>query len=124
MKITNAQVRNAFYKAADVIDRNPGSYDFDRGFVGKDCPACMWGHVGRALGLDALSINADVAEKFNLRTADLYYHDDGLMVASSPIGAAQRLRNFADKHWPQSKAFEPSGMTFESLMNSLRLEAA
>ena len=44
MNISNAQARDAFYKAADVIERNPDSYDFGRVLVGDDgCPACMWG---------------------------------------------------------------------------------
>ena len=130
MNISNAQARDAFYKAADVIDRNPDSYDFGRVLVGDDgCPACMWGHVGRVLGFDAKFGIRGVADLFEMTTERLYtcfvdWNQDGFDDPATKgyhtdaAKAAQRLRNFADKHFPEVRAFESSGMTFDALMKS------
>ena len=130
MNISNAQARDAFYRAADVIDGNPDSYNFFKVEVGDEgCPACMWGHVGRVLGFNVNLGIADVAGLFGMTTQRLYTCIDGLYTdgfddpdtkgyISDAAKAAQRLRNFADKHFPEIRAFESSGMTFDALMKS------
>ena len=130
MNISNAQARDAFYRAADVIDGDPDSYNFFNVEVGDDgCPACMWGHVGRVLGLRAEFGVRGVAHVFGMNTDSLYaysekWNDKGFDDPSTEwysrdaAQAAQRLRNFADKHFPEVRAFESSGMTIDALMKS------
>ena len=112
MNISNAQARDAFYRAADVIERNPDNYNFGSVLVGDDgCPACMWGHVGRVLGFDAKFCIRGVAHLFEMTTERLYtcfvdWNQDGFDdpdtkgYISDAAKAAQRLRNFADKQFP------------------------
>ena len=131
MNISNAQARDAFYKAADVIERNPDMYGFLNVEVGDDgCPACMWGHVGRVLGFGSDVCVEVVAWALGMNTDSLYtysgkWNDKGFddpstegYVRDAPE-AAQRLRNFADKHFHEVRAYASSGMTFDALMKSL-----
>lgn len=120
--MNNAEKRAAFYQAAANIEARPDLYDFDRGMVGEeDCPACMWGHVGRCLGLGDRQININVARALGFnKTSVLYYHDLTSDL-DQPLIAAKILRAFADKHFPinQNPAHEPAGVSFSELMASL-----
>ena len=130
MNISDAQARDAFYRAADVIDGDPDSYKFFKFNVGDEgCPACMWGHVGRVLGFGSDVCNTVVADVFGMTTERLYKRIDGLYTdgfddpstggyVRDAAHAAQRLRNFADKYFPEVRAFESSGMTFDAMMKS------
>jgi len=129
MKYTPAQCRAAFYQAAAYIEANPDMYDFARVNVGNNCPACMWGHVGRALGLPANTFISKVTAAAGFETRDLYnYKTDeaGDFFISCAQSAVLRLRAFADFHWP-AEATEPvrpdlaeCGQSFGDLMADIK----
>ena len=109
MKYTPARARAAFYQAAEYIEANPQMYDYTKVSVGENCKACMWGHVGRALGFSSNSCIAIVAESVGVETHDLYNYQregPGDRFHTSPKIAALKLRLFADGHWP-AESTEP-----------------
>jgi hypothetical protein len=109
-KYTPAQLRRAFYQAAADIEARPDLYDFYSKEVGEGgCPACMWGHVGRALKMSAENSNSYVAFAAGFPDPEFYGWDFGNTgvlysfqgVANvDPNDAANKLRAFADHHWP------------------------
>ena len=130
MKYTPAQCRAAFYQAAAYIEANPDMYDFGRVSVGNNCPACMWGHVGRALGFAYDAVTCDVADSVGFKDNDLYYYQTDapgtteFTTLANP--AASRLRLFADGHWP-AESTEPvrpdlteCGQSFGELMAEIK----
>jgi len=130
MKYTPARARAAFYQAAEYIEANPQMYDYTKVSVGENCKACMWGHVGRALGFSSNSCIAIVAESVGVETDDLYnYQTDApgttkFTTLANP--AASRLRVFADGHWP-AESTEPvrpdlteCGQSFGELMAEIK----
>jgi hypothetical protein len=103
MNYTPQQKHAAFYQAAASIEARPDLYNFDQSRVGEDgCTACMWGHAGRCLGLAPGTINGFVAKSFGFDgdTGILYFFGDERENFSANE-AAQKLRAFADHHWPQ-----------------------
>jgi hypothetical protein len=102
MNFTPQQKHAAFYQAAANIEARPDLYDFGKSRVGEDgCTACMWGHAGRCLGLAPGTINLDTASAFGFgETGALYFFGNSLANFSAHE-AAQKLRAFADHHWPQ-----------------------
>lgn len=137
MTLTDAEKRAAFYKAADVIEQNPELYDYWKITVGEtDCPACMWGHVGRVLRFDENENIDTVATLLGFDDAGALYRLGGFdhketngkytgSGVDSAIPAAQRLRAFADHHWPAKDIIhhEPSAMSFKELIDSLSVAA-
>lgn len=137
MNLTDAEKRAAFYKAADVIEQNPELYSFWRITVGEtDCPACMWGHVGRVLRFDENSAVHRVAALLGFNGSDVLYLSGGFdhketngkftgSGVDSAIPAAKRLRAFADHHWPAKDIIhhKPSAMSFKELIDSLSVAA-
>lgn len=144
MKITPQQARAAFYQAAANIEARPELYGFKEILVGDgDCPACMWGHVGRALGISGNSIICDVALELGFIAPDcqslgftdaLYYeefpHPESDCFSFKHDHAAMRLRAFADKHWPVDSVtpvrpdLTECGQSFKDLMRSFGSEVA
>ena len=101
--ISKSQARQAFYKAAETIERNPELYDFNYMEVGGEgCPACMWGHVGRELGFGARDSVGLVAAGVGVAEAELYWISDE-DCEDPQIVASKYLRPFADKYFPESE---------------------
>lgn len=114
MKITAERARQVFYQAAANIEARPDSYRFESIKVGGvDCPACLWGHVGQALGFSADKLIGRVCDALDMDSSDMYFPGsfDGVAqgfdhkatnFSFSAVAsfAAQRLRAFADLHWP------------------------
>ena len=99
-------VYEAMNLAADRIERDPASYAFGCLFVPCDGePGCMWGHIGRVLGMDDDTGNLEVAEACGaFSTARLYdfahRHFPGYTL--DPILAAKALRAYANEfHAPR-----------------------
>jgi len=122
MNYTAQQKREIFYQAAANIEARPDLYNFFETKVGDPgCPACMWGHVGRVMGLPHYMINTEVAEKACADgTACLYLERHNHEDPNIPAHAAAVLRRFADKYWPA----EQEAMSFGDLMASLAGEKA
>ena len=129
-KLTPAQARKAFYKAAAMIEAEPNRYKFSCVRVRDSafgCASCMWGFVGEALGFPQDSHIFKVTDAVGFKETDLYE----LAIASRVLlvvrakDASAILRAFADKHWPDTApAVTPvlteTAMTFDALMASLR----
>jgi hypothetical protein len=120
---TNEQIRAAFLRAADRIERAPGSYDFSnvftpRGDGGCDSPHCMFGWLGHELGADETSSHAVAAIAYGndathwWRTADAEAFYRWCMERDKQAGrrvgayqndasaAADCMRAFANLKWP------------------------
>jgi len=138
MKFTPQQCREAFYQAAANIEARPDLYDFQECRVGAPgCSACMWGHVGRVLGMDKNTYvgAGPLADPQDVAPSLGFHHNDltlGFPVTSQHLNyaihaedAAGRLREFADYHWPQESTepvhpdFRECGLSFVELMNQL-----
>lgn len=144
MKITPQQARAAFYQAAANIEARPELYDFTKPSVGKmDCPACMWGHVGRALEMGSDVINGEVANELGFHDPEYgamgdtsviylmgFHHPESSNFHFKPSHAAARLRAFADHHWPADSItpvrpdLTECGQSFVELMRSFGSEVA
>jgi hypothetical protein len=123
VKYTNEQIRAAFLRAADRIERNPKLYDFGKMSSPDDeggC-GCMWGHVGLGLGMTS-TLNVDIATACGMvppgpsrmATGVLYDFASGEAITSA-IEAAKCLRAFADHKFPASvPKLEPSYLAFRS----------
>ena len=99
-------VYEAINLAADRIEGNPESYAFGCLFVPCDGePGCMWGHIGRALGMDEDTGNMEVAEACGtFSTMSLYAFAEKLFpgYTSNPTLAAKALRAYATEfHAPR-----------------------
>lgn len=108
-------IRDAILAAADHIERNPAAYRFTATDTGDgNCPACMWGHIGRMLGMPNFTQNWDVGErvfgrKFPMTdnpTRRLYEtkQNPGERPTMNAGDAAALMRRFADEHFPATKA--------------------
>lgn len=126
MNLTPKQCREAFYQAAANIEARPDSYRFLKTKVGDDsCPACMWGHVGRALGLKPETPSWDeygsVAEILGFHAFDINmpstpsYFETRYADEDNAVHAARRLRAFADHHWPAL-----AELSFKEMMSLLK----
>lgn len=144
MKITPEQARTAFYRAAANIEARPDLYDFRMVLVGDDnCPACMWGHVGRALSMKENTGINKVAEALGFLSETItfpygdaealysrgFIHSKTDDFATSHTAAASRLRAFADHHWPEDRSdpvrprdLVELGVSFSELMAALNDE--
>lgn len=70
---TAVQIRGAFLRAADYIEQNPTHYEYTRiQTPSYDELACMWGHVGRELGLRKGTFIHQVAYSCGTYENDLY----------------------------------------------------
>jgi hypothetical protein len=108
---SKAEIRSAILRAASKIE-NGAPYDFGgQGVTGnghgtKACGPCMWGHIGRELGLDAQSNGAISHAVSGQETYELYAihvtrtHGNTLR---DPKVAAKVLRAYADKYFPAEK---------------------
>ena len=133
MKYTPAQCRAAFYQAAAYIEVNPHMYRFYEVEVGENCPACMWGHVGRALGFSSDSGISRVSDSVGFEDDDLYSYQRGAKGSNFLIcaqDAAFKLRTFADGHWPaeSTELVRPNltecGQSFGELMAEIKVVPA
>lgn len=144
MKITPQQARAAFYQAAANIEARPELYEFFQVFVGgPDCPACMWGHVGRVLGMESDANNGEVARDLGFLDPEYdvigdtnvlyragFNHPDSSDFYGDPLQAAARLRAFADHRWPADSItpvrpdLTECGQSFVELMRSFGNEVA
>lgn len=122
MEYTRAQVYTAIHRAADHIEANPRKYLFSASYVGgRGCPACMWGWIGRMLGMDAGVCNGGVAEAVGISATLELYRMPQLTVITSAACASSAMRAFAGKHFaPKEDKPEPSPMSFSQIMDGLR----
>ena len=95
-------VYEAINLAADRIEGDPKSYAFGCLFVPCEGePGCMWGHIGRALGMDDDTGNLDVAQVCGAwSTMRLYDFAQRRFpgYVSNPILAAQAMRAYANEY--------------------------
>ena len=107
-------VYEAIMRAADHIERNPESYAFCCLFVPCDGElGCMWGHVGRALGMNNDTGNMEVANACGTSTMRLYSFAEKSFpgYTSNPILAAKALRAYANKyHAPAKRDLIPANV--------------
>lgn len=107
LEITDsATIRQALLDAADQIEREPKTYNYDS--VEKpQCktPACMWGWVGKFLGIKT-DVGSGylyaVSEAVGFDYVDVADYGDslGLDARGNAPDAAKALRLFADRHFP------------------------
>lgn len=101
-------IRQAILKAADQIERDPGSYrwwTFDQQPCGT--PMCMFGWIGHFMGMPVGVWNTDVAKQIGLRFTDELYEfvtgpspdRDWRKVMKTDVVAAS-MRRFADARYP------------------------
>jgi hypothetical protein len=101
-------IRNAFLRAADHIERNPKDYDFCNNEKPTcDTPGCLIGWVGVFAQVQARSdpglYTIDVAKAIGHSWQDIaaFANERGLEGYSHiPEQAAKLLRAFAEEHFP------------------------
>jgi hypothetical protein len=108
MTFTHEQIRAAILRAADRIEREPGCYDFNGGWVPSgSCgtTACMWGWIGLELGMPVGAPNMEVSDaagvpntwhlyNFCRGLGDFPHHEAGTVPTA--------LRAYANKYFPES----------------------
>jgi hypothetical protein len=130
-QFTNNQIRAAILRAADNI-ASGAPYDFNGhgvtgvGILFRGCAPCMWGHIGRELGLVAQT-NLDIANAIGMReTSDLYQLRPANGSHHNPADAATMLRAYADKYFPAEKQDDARDPAFTRFMDTFAksMEAA
>lgn len=116
-------IREAILKAADHIERNPGTFRFSVGTKPHDCgsPGCAIGWIGYFAGCKSRSYIDISKELFNIHHSEVYLR---LTSAESPLAtdwaygtwprSAERcacaLRFYADKYHPADGIAEVTGL--------------
>jgi hypothetical protein len=148
MKYTNEQIRGAILRAADRIERDPGSMNHGYckvGDVGGIGFGCVWAHIGDGLGMSREDTAMRVAEACGIdmpqicadnalfsicrqlfveskhNTVHYNVNNTPDIWSQFPDVAVAGLRAFADKHFPTVREkHDPAFLRFkQSFTNSL-----
>jgi hypothetical protein len=136
VKYSNEQIRAAILRAATAVEFDRANYRFREIKVG-DCgtPMCMWGWIGRELGMENETFVFSVAKAMGLSERHLYnlvdFSNGGDI--HNPETAANAMRKLANLYFPappvvlpavpEKPAFNSAYLAFRSSLLRIPVES-